>query len=67
MVLTRALTLEKGKTINIRVRLVAKSCRTLCDPVDCSPPGSSVRGILQARKPEWAVIPFSRDSSRPRD
>ena len=39
---------------------------TLCDPMDCSPPGSSVRGILQARILEWAAIPFSRRSSQPR-
>ena len=31
----------------------------LCNPMDCSPPGSSVRGILQARKLEWVAIPFS--------
>ena len=37
--------------------LVAQSCPTLCDSMDCSPPGSSVRGILQARIPEWAAIP----------
>ena len=41
--------------------LVAQSCPTLCDPMDYSPPGSSVHGILQARKPEWAAMPFSRD------
>ena len=41
------------------------SVPTLCDPVDCSPPGSSVRGILQARIVEWAAISFSRGSSRP--
>ena len=40
--------------------LVAQSCLTLCDPVDCSPPGSSVRGILQARILEWAAISSSR-------
>jgi len=40
---------------------------TLCDPVDCSLPGSSVHGILQARTLEWVAIPFSRGSSRPRD
>ena len=40
---------------------VAQSCLTLCDPVDCSPPGSSVRGILQARILEWVAIPFSKD------
>ena len=38
---------------------VAQSCPTLSDPMDCSPPGSSVRGILQARVLEWAVIAFS--------
>ena len=46
---------------------VAKSCPTLCDPVDCSPPGSSVHGILQARILGWVAISFSRGSSRPRD
>ena len=39
--------------------LVAQSCPTLCDLVDCSPPGSSVHGILQAIVLEWIVIPFS--------
>ena len=47
--------------------LVAQSCLTLCNPMDCSLPGSSVHGILQARIPEWVIIPFSRGSSRPRD
>ena len=36
--------------------LVAESCPTLCDPMDCSPPGSSVGGILQARLLEWVAI-----------
>ena len=40
--------------------LVSQSCLTLCDPMDCSPPGSSVHGILQARTLEWVAIPFSR-------
>ena len=40
---------------------------TLCDPVDCSPPGSSVMGILQARRLEWVAVPSSRGSSPPRD
>ena len=44
---------------------VAKLCPTLCDPMDCSLPGSSVHGILQARILEWAVISFSRDLSDP--
>ena len=47
--------------------LVAQSCPTLCDPLDCSPPGSSVHGILQARILEWVVISFSRGSFQPRD
>ena len=44
-----------------------QSCVTLCDSMDCSPPGSSVHGVLQVRILEWVVIPFSRGSSRPRD
>ena len=47
--------------------LVAQSCQILCDPVDYSPPGSSVRGKLQARILEWVATSFSRRSSRPRD
>ena len=46
---------------------VAQSCPTLCDPVDCSPPGSSVHGISQARILEWVAMPSSRGSSPPRD
>ena len=42
---------------------VAKSCPTLCDPMDCSPPGSSVHGILQARTLEWVPNAFSWGSS----
>ena len=42
---------------------VSKLCLTLCDPADCSPPGSSVHGILQARILEWAAISSSRGSS----
>ena len=47
--------------------LVAKLCPTLCDPIDCSPPVSSVHGILQARILERVAIPFSRGSFWPRD
>ena len=47
--------------------LVAQSCLTLCNTMDCSPPGSSLHGILQARRLEWVTIPFSRRSSQPRD
>ena len=39
---------------------VAQSCLTLFDPMDCSPPGSSVHGILQARILEWVAISFPR-------
>ena len=42
-------------------------CPTLCNPVDYSPPGSSVHGILQARILEWVAISFSRGSSWPRN
>ena len=44
-----------------------QSCSTLCDHVNCSPPGSSVHGIFQARILEWVAISFSRGSSRPSD
>ena len=40
--------------------LVAQSCQTLCNPIDCSPPGTSVHGILQARILEWVAISFSK-------
>ena len=46
--------------------LVAQSCLTLCDPKDCSLPGSSVHGILQARILEWVAMPSSWGSSPPR-
>jgi len=42
-------------------------CLTLCNSLDCSPPGSSVHGILQARILEWVPMPSSRGSSQPRD
>ena len=47
--------------------IVVQSCPTLYDPMDCSLPGSSVHGILQAKISGWAVIPFSKGSSQPRD
>ena len=43
---------------------VAQSCLTLCDPVDCSLPGSSIYGIFQARVLEWGAIIFSNDKPR---
>ena len=47
--------------------LVTQSCLTLCKPTDCSPPGSSVHGVPQARILELVAIPFSRGSSWPKD
>ena len=47
--------------------LVTQLCPTLCDMIDCSPTGSSVQEILQARILEWVAIPFSRGSSQLRD
>ena len=49
------------------VSKVAQSCPTLCHPMDCSLPGSSVHGIFQTRVLEWVAISFSRGSARPRD
>ena len=49
------------------VCLVAQSCLTLCDLMDCRLPNSSVHGILQARIQEWVAIPFFRGCSWPRD
>ena len=56
-------------TVNFEVKWseLAQSCPTICNPVDCSWPGSSVHGILQARILEWVAISFSRESSQPRD
>ena len=51
----------------VHARAHAQLYPTLCDSMDCSPPGSSVHGILQARILEWVAIPFSRGSSPPRD
>ena len=47
--------------------LAAQSCLTLCDPTDCSLPGSTVHGVFQARILEWVASPFSRGSFQPRD
>ena len=46
---------------------VAQSCPTLCNPMDYSPPSSSVRGIFQARMLEWVAIFSSQGSSKPKD
>ena len=50
------------KTVQV---LVTQLCLILCDSMDCSPPGSSVHGILQARILEWVAILFSRDLPHP--
>ena len=44
-----------------------QSCPTLCDPMDCSPPGTVVHGILQARTLEWVAISYAKGSSQPRN
>ena len=59
--LKRNMTLKHSYQHSFHVSSVAKSC--LCDPVDCSPPGSSVHGISQARALEQVAISFSRGSS----
>ena len=47
--------------------LVAQLCPILYESMDCSPPSSSVHGILQTKMLEWVAIPFSRGYSLPRD
>ena len=54
-------------SITFLVGEVAQLCLTLCTPMDCSLPGSSVHGIFQARVMEWIAISFSRGSSWPRN
>ena len=57
-----------SKTVKWKICcLVAKSCLTLCNPMDCSPPGSSVHQIFQTRILAWVAVSFSRGSSWPRD
>ena len=59
--------MAKVQTCVVVVVLVAQSCPTFCNPMDCSPPGSSVHGILQAIILKWVALSFSRGSSQPRD
>ena len=61
------MTLEPPDSLQWKWKGSRQTCPTLCDPKDCSPPGSSIHGILQARILEWVPISFSRGSSRPRD
>ena len=68
--LLSSLDLDKNSTHEMKVKSeseVAQSCPTLCDPTDCSLPGSSVHGIFQAIVLEWIAISFSRGSSQPGD
>ena len=63
--------ISRSKMVNVffkdECQSFSLSCLALCDPMDHSPPGSSVHGILKARILEWVAIPFSRGSSWPRD
>ena len=61
-----AITLASGSRSAAVLCLVTQSCQTLCNPMDCSPPSSSVHRILQARILEWVARPSSRGSSRHR-
>ena len=56
-----------GNRMYMKEKLVAQPCLTLCNIMDCSPPGSSVHGILQARILERVATSYSRRPSRPRD
>ena len=56
-----------GKGTLLHCCVYAQSCPNLCDPVNCSPPGSSVHGIFQVRVVEWVSISSSRGSSHPRN
>ena len=55
-----------GLLVSVHAKLL-QSCPTLCDPMDCSPPGSSVHWILQAWILEWVAMPSSKGNSQPRD
>ena len=57
----------RSGSLRREVKVKSLSRVRLCDPMDCSLPGSSVHGVLQARILEWVAISLSRGSSRPRD
>ena len=57
----------KGKCSDNSGTAITQSCPTLRDPTDCSPPGSSAHGTLQARILEWVAMPSTRGSSQPTD
>ena len=54
------LDMDQWTSSKLKSVLVSQSCQTLCDPMDCSPPGSSIHRILQARILEWVATSFSR-------
>ena len=58
---------EELRSHKLSMLKLPQSCLTLCNPRDCSPAGSSVHGILQARILEWDATPSSRGLSQPRD
>ena len=60
-------TIKQSQCVCVCARVHAQSCPTLFDPKDCSPPGSFVHRIFQARILEWVAISFSRGSSQPRN
>ena len=57
--MTEIMESENESVTKVKV-LVTQSSQTLCDPMDCSLPGSTVHGVLQARILEWVAVPFSR-------
>ena len=61
------MTMILSKLSIVQFSSVTQSCPTLCDPMDCSLPGSSVHGVFQTRVLEWVGISFSRGSSQHRD
>ena len=67
LISTTIISLVIGSYMSLLNGDVAQSCLTLCDPMDCSLPGSSVHGIFQAIVLEWIAISFSRGSSHSRD
>ena len=62
----KELSVASTKLLKLKV-LVTQSCQTLCDPMNCSPPGASDHGIFQARILRLVAISFSRGSSPPKD
>ena len=63
VVLFKILKVDAAKMLHSKKLLSHESCQILCDSMDCSLPGSSVHGFLQARILEWVAVSFSRGSS----